>query len=162
MEGVVMTLPIYALKFRNFFSRIQCQIWMSRLTPAEYSVFSLIADRTFDWGRLWRRIPIAEFMKGAFEENGYCYHQGTGLSERTIQRALKTLLEKGCIGTKRYSGCESEYAINIFRRPLKEFDDEGNVLSRSKYPRTFFRKGNKLAEDEILESQNPLWFLGKR
>ena len=82
--------------------------WMRLLSPAEFKVLVLIFDRTIAWGRSSERISMREFVDGRGN-----YTQGTGMSVRTIQRALRNLIEQRIVIAELRTGAPTLFTINL-------------------------------------------------
>lgn len=84
--------------------------WSRVLNGAEFKLVSHIFDRTYAWGNVTEQISIREFATGRTN-----YTAGTGLSKRTIYRAIASLSDRGFIGYDSERGFRSTYAVNMFR-----------------------------------------------
>lgn len=88
----------YTPEYRTMYFEITMRCLRDRLTPAEFMVFTFVMDRTVGWLKEWEVIRMKQFLHGSIpDERGFQQFCGTGLAERTIQRAIASLEESGLI-----------------------------------------------------------------
>jgi hypothetical protein len=99
------------------------------LSSAELKVLLYTTRRTFGFSKLTDRISLSQFAHGIIKRDGSTLDSGTGLTRRTIQLALDSLVEKHVLLRRRYrneNGDEpSEYALNIIG--VDPWDSEGSA-----------------------------------
>jgi phage replication O-like protein O len=87
------------------------------LSPAEMKVLLYVVRRTFGFNKLNDRISLSQFVRGIVKRDGTQLDLGTGLTRRTIQLALDSLVERHVLLRRRSrneNGDEpNEYALNI-------------------------------------------------
>lgn len=73
--------------------------YMAGLSGAEYKVLSYIVRKTFGYnkGDKGDKIPMVQLINGTIKANGEHQDYGTGLSERSIREAVKSLEAAGLI-----------------------------------------------------------------
>jgi DNA-binding transcriptional ArsR family regulator len=87
------------------------------LSPAELKVLLYVVRRTFGFNKINDRISLSQFVRGIVKRDGTQLDLGTGLTRRTIQVALDSLVEQHVLLRRRSrneNGDEpNEYALNI-------------------------------------------------
>ncbi len=87
------------------------------LSPAEMKVLLYVVRRTFGFNKINDRISLSQFVRGIVKRDGTQLDLGTGLTRRTIQLALDSLVEQHVLLRRRSrneNGDEpNEYALNI-------------------------------------------------
>ncbi len=87
------------------------------LSPAELKVLLYVVRRTFGFNKINDRISLSQFVRGIVKCDGTQLDLGTGLTRRTIQLALDSLVEQHVLLRRRSrneNGDEpNEYALNI-------------------------------------------------
>lgn len=139
------------------------------LSVRERLIVKFIAARTFRWKKDWEMITVRHFVEGVVSRAGEMVISGTGLSERTVYRALASLLEKGYITRRErknpYGVSLYEYAINwkavamaLLPRSKKASQPKAQGLARSrKRPATYVPKASRrVAEDPCQDGSTPL------
>ncbi len=95
---------------RKYFSRFLYPL----LKPNERIVLEFIVDRTYGWGKSQERIRKTHFTKGIPNVTG-----GIGLSEPTINKALKRLCDYGILQTRdTYNGTVYKVSIESINQAL--------------------------------------------
>src|SRR6266436_8429372 len=90
---ITRNTPLGEIDLRNIFfyrdfHRYMSRYWKCHCSAAAYSVLDMIFDRTIGWGKLWEWISLHQFEQGVWNERRV-FSDGTRLSKRTVQRALK-------------------------------------------------------------------------
>ncbi len=67
------------------------------LTPAELKVYLYIATRSVGWGWDSEQIATSVIMEGVTKRDDTVIDRGTGLKERAVQGAIRSLLKRGLI-----------------------------------------------------------------
>lgn len=102
------------------------------LSSAELKVLLYVTRRTFGFNKLNDRISLSQFAHGIIRRDGSTLDSGTGLTRRTIQLALDSMVEKHVLLRRRYrneNGDEpSEYALNII--DVDPWNSEGSAAFR--------------------------------
>lgn len=101
---------------------------MAVLGSSELKVILFIFDRTWGWSKDFERIPLSHFTDGV---KGFT--KGTGLSERSVVRALAWLEENEVIEVEREDGRSNKYAIRWDWKPKPE--EEKTMLRKPKKPK---------------------------
>jgi phage replication O-like protein O len=100
---------------------------MAHLSGAELKVLLYVIRRTFGFKKDSDTISLAQICKGIKTKEGEVLDHGTGLSLSTVQTAIKGLLEKYCVVSK--------------RNRSKEKGDEPTTFSLNLLPYTESRQG---------------------
>lgn len=87
--------PAVSLAEKVRLRRMLDRVWAPFLTPAEAKVVTFIFTTTVEWSKPCDRLKVSHFVEG-FANGG-----GTGLSDKTVRRALDTLERDGAIRRKR-------------------------------------------------------------
>lgn len=102
-----------------------------RLPEAEARVLLYICRRTFGFHKKVDRISVSQFTDGLTDKNGGVLDHGTGLSNRSVQRALESLVGVGAI--QKFTGKNgNSYSINLSLDPKKVVDDSRIFLKKRK------------------------------
>lgn len=87
------------------------------LSPAEIKVLLYVVRRTFGFNKFHDQISLSQFVRGIVRRDGSTLDSGTGLTRRTIQSALDSLVQKRVLLRRRYRGENgdepSDYALNV-------------------------------------------------
>src|SRR5215213_8522321 len=100
---------------------------MASLSGAELKVLLYVIRRTFGFKKDFDNISLAQICKGIKTRDGEVLDSGTGLSLSTVQTAIKGLIEKNCVVSK--------------RNKSKEKGDEPTTFSLNLLPYTENRQG---------------------
>lgn len=71
--------------------------WVHKLSGAEFKVLWYILRHTYGWQKNSDKISHSQFKFGIRKKNGEWLDKGTGLSESSLKRAIKGLVDKGFI-----------------------------------------------------------------
>lgn len=98
--------------------------YMAGLSGAEYKVLSYIVRKTFGYnkGDKGDKIPMVQLINGTIKANGEHQDYGTGLSERSIREAVKSLEAAGLIEVIREKINKDTNEINFYK-----------LITRAKY-----------------------------
>src|SRR3972149_7367017 len=83
------------------------------LSGSEFKVLWYILRHTFGWQKSTDKLSISQICNGIKKRNGEYLDKGTGLSNRHVIKALKSLEKNGFILIKRTSGKTNEITLNI-------------------------------------------------
>jgi phage replication O-like protein O len=86
---------------------------LSVLSGAELKVLLYICRRTFGFKKESDTISLNQIAEGITTRDGRVLDQGTGLSKRHVQRALKSLEEKRIVEVSRQIGEDGVNEINV-------------------------------------------------
>jgi hypothetical protein len=127
-RGKVAGLDLHNVLFFRDLHRYISRYWMAHLTAAEFSVVDMVLDRTFGWGKLWEYISLNQFVHGV-SSHGKVFSNGTGMSKRTVQRAVRRLQASRTIFSKKAKGDLSRFALNLIWEPQasKYFDSKSSI-----------------------------------
>jgi hypothetical protein len=127
-RGKVAGLDLDSVLFFRDLHRYISRYWKAHLTPAEFSIVDMVLDRTFGWGKLWEYISLNQFVHGV-SSRGKAFSNGTGMSKRTVQRAVRSLQVSQAIFSKKTKGDQSRFALNLLWEPKtsKYFDSESCI-----------------------------------
>jgi DNA-binding transcriptional ArsR family regulator len=95
--------------------RVFIEEWLPKLSAAEVKVYLYLCHRTADYSREWDAVSLSQLEKGIIDHNGKIVDCGTGLSESTIRRALKSLKKKGLTEIRCSTGEPNLYAVRAGR-----------------------------------------------
>jgi hypothetical protein len=119
-------MPAYTLTPDEIFD-----VLLYSLFPAELKVLLYVTRRTFGFNKLNDRISLSQFTRGILRRDGSALDSGTGLTRRTVQLALDSMVQKHILLRRRRrneNGDEpNEYALNIIG--VDPFAGEGSVAS---------------------------------
>ena len=115
-EPIVRVSNLRSPFFYRDLHRYISRYWKCHMNASEYSTLDMIFDRTIGWGKLWEWISLQHFVTGIWNEK-QVYSDGTGLSKRTVQRAIMTLESKGMILKRDCFGQCSKFALNLLWKP---------------------------------------------
>jgi phage replication O-like protein O len=87
---------------------------LSVLSGAELKVLLYICRRTFGFKKESDTISLNQIAEGITTRDGRVLDQGTGLSKRHVQRALKSLEEKRIVEVSRQIGEDGVNEINVY------------------------------------------------
>jgi len=71
--------------------------WVHKLSGMEFKVLWYILRHTYGWHKDSDKISHSQFKFGIKKKNGEWLDKGTGLSESSLKRAIKGLIDKGFI-----------------------------------------------------------------
>lgn len=103
------------------------------LTPAEYAIYTYIADRTLRFNKSWECITAKDIVEGKWDGEGRWIHCGVKMTERNVYRVLSTLTEKGYILKKpwRTYGNFYQYAINLESELFHGYENSITMMAAS-------------------------------
>ena len=93
---------------------------MAYLSGAELKVLLYIIRRTFGFKKECDSISLNQICHGITTREGQVLDQGTGLSQSTVQLALKGLVEKQAIVARRRSSPDRGYEATAYRLNLTD------------------------------------------
>ena len=98
-------------------------VLMGNLPAPAFIVLAYIARRTYGFQKKRDRISLTQFESGIEKKDGEQLDNGTGLSRKTIVKAIQILQEKGVIIVHK-EGMTSEYEVveEIHHLPTKVVD----------------------------------------
>ena len=99
---------------------------MAYLSGAELKVLLYIIRRTFGFKKESDSISLNQICHGITTREGQVLDQGTGLSQSTVQLALKGLLEKQAIVARRSSSPNRGYEATTYCLNLGDAPPSGN------------------------------------
>jgi len=124
------------LRFSGFISPRYTQVpdelfddLMSHLSGAELKVLLYIIRRTFGFKKDVDHISLNQISKGITTRDGEVLDKGTGLSQQSVITALKGLLQKNAIVSKRRSSKEKGYESTTYSLHLIPFSN--NLMTPS-------------------------------
>jgi len=124
------------LRFSGFISPRYTQVpdelfddLMSHLSGAELKVLLYIIRRTFGFKKDVDHISLNQICKGITTRDGEVLDKGTGLSQQSVITALKGLLQKNAIVSKRRSSKEKGYESTTYSLHLIPFSN--NLMTPS-------------------------------
>lgn len=129
--------------------------YIHELSAKAQSVLMFILGRTFTFNKVKEAIKIDDIEHGVFSK-GEIITAGTGLSRRTIERALKELTDYGIITNQRrmYRG---SYTWSIFGINIQFFNEK--IMESRKEKKEMAKKkttpAERLAEKKKLNEQLP-------
>lgn len=86
--------------------------YLSKLSHAETKVLLYLCRRTYGFHKQSDYISISQICGGITTDDGTILDTGTGLSNKPVIRALKTLEDIGLITSKRSQGNTTKYTMN--------------------------------------------------
>ena len=90
--------------------------WAALLKPAEVLTLLYINDRTLRYGKEWEHVKFSHYTKGLpAKSSAKVIHCGIGISQTTLQRALKTLQEADLIHAENTQQSGRYYMGNLYR-----------------------------------------------
>ena len=95
-------------------------VWLSELTGAELKVLLYIVRRTFGFGKGADAISLSQITSGIRKRNGEILDRGTGLSRKSVYKAVQCLEEKGLIHVDRAMAEDGINEINIYSLTFRE------------------------------------------
>jgi len=95
---------------------------MSKLSGGELKVLLYICRRTFGFRKDRDSISLTQISKGITTKAGRVLDQGTGLSKRQVQRALRALEERQVIQVERKVDETGLHEINTYRLNVRSGD----------------------------------------
>ena len=90
-------------------------VWLSELTGSELKVLLYIVRRTFGFGKDADAISLSQITNGIQKRNGEILDRGTGLSRKSVYKAVQNLEEKGLVEVDRAMAEDGFNEINIYR-----------------------------------------------
>ena len=93
---------------------------MAYLSGAELKVLLYIIRRTFGFKKECDSISLNQICHGITTREGQVLDQGTGLSQSTVQLALKGLVEKQAVVARRRSSPDRGYEATAYRLNLTD------------------------------------------
>ena len=100
--------------------------WMATLSDSELRVVMYAVRRTYGFGRKTNKISVPQFAHGLTDNEGEVLDRGTGLSERSVYRAVNSLVGKDILRERRNRGKDGgerskSYSLNLrYLPPLPE------------------------------------------
>ncbi len=150
-----MTIPTLTELSKNATGRAKLLVLIERhvkktLTPAEYAIYTYIADRTLRFNKSWECITAKDVVEGKRDGEGRWIHCGVKMTERNVYRILSTLTEKGYILKKpwRTYGNFYQYAINLESEIFNGYENSITMM----YASTPVVEDPELDVDDILPS----------
>jgi phage replication O-like protein O len=95
---------------------------MSKLSGGELKVLLYICRRTFGFRKDSDSISLTQISKGITTKAGRVLDQGTGLSKRQVQRALRVLESRNVIQVERKVDETGLHEVNTYRLNVKSGD----------------------------------------
>jgi hypothetical protein len=141
---------------------------MSHLFGGELKVLLYICRRTFGFRKDSDSISLTQIAQGITTKAGRVLDQGTGLSKRQVQRALRVLENRKVILVERKVDATGLHEINTYRLNVRGSD---NMIAQSAvtrlmqdYPAAYIREKLAMAKGLVasgsaLISQNPAGWL---
>lgn len=100
------------------------------LSPAQFAVYSFIADRTFRFDKLWERVTAEQIAQGFQTNDGIWIHRGVNMSERHVHRIIRELIAEEYVLRKPWGryGNAYQYAINLESDIFDGYEDNITLL----------------------------------
>lgn len=92
--------------------------WLPHLSEAELKVLLYIMRRTYGFKKDQDAISLRQMAEGITTRNGKRLDHGAGITQRSVQRAVPMLLEKGLIQALPQRAPDGGYAATIYRLRL--------------------------------------------
>ncbi len=110
-------------------------VLMPHLTDAEFKVFLYICRRTFGFRKDSDDISTAQMVSGIVTRDGRVLDSGTGMSKSSVIKAVRSLVEKGCIEAirnkdPRGGDLPSSYSVVFLREPTSMSVQRGRAKSQ--------------------------------
>ena len=128
-------------------------VWLSELTGSELKVLLYIVRRTFGFGKTSDAIALSQITKGITKRTGEVLDRGTGLSRKSVYKAVQSLEERGLIRVGRAMAEDGINEINIYSLVFDEGVGEKLPYGRGK---SSLGVGEKLPPQETVLQETVL------
>lgn len=123
-------------------SNVICDELLADLTSAEFKVLYYIIRRTHGFQKSTDAISISQMVNGITKKDGTVFDRGTGLSEKTVLRAIggkdKGLVGKGVIlkttGTEVHGGASTNLYTMTIPKPREKSNEGGSPQNAGRVP----------------------------
>jgi hypothetical protein len=121
---------------------------MSELSDSELKVLLYIMRRTYGFQKKGDKISISQLQKGITNSDGVQIDRGTGLSNRSIINAVRSLEKIGVILVKSENGRTKYFQMNTYEKssqvePMKNFHTTYEKFSREPMKNLHIQKKEK-------------------
>jgi len=126
------------------------------LTGAEFKVLWYILRHTYGWQKIEDAISLTQLEEGIIKKSGDFLDKGTGLSRKTIVKAIGGLEKKGFVTIKRTKGGRGLDYINKYA-PKLQMVSKGNCLEEQKETVSGIKTAPTIVNNTIFNTQQSEW-----